>query len=300
MTYDLIIGDYAYSSWSLRGWLLFEKFNIPRKVTLLDFDSKASVAEQLATHAPARTVPTIRTPDGAIISESYAIAEDLADRHPDAGIWPSTPKHRSIARSLAAEMHSGFAALRSVCPMNLRTAFDWATPSPDVLADLIRIETLWDWARDACGTGEGDWLCGDYSAADAMYAPVAMRIAGYNLPVSDAARAYVDLHLNDLALRRWRAMGLVHGAHLSRYDQPHPERPWPGPAVLEATVSDAVPVNAQCPYSGKPSTHMLELEGTVYGFCNAFCRDKTLADPDAWPAFTDLRARQQKSQVVNG
>lgn len=291
MTYELVIGDYAYSSWSLRGWLLFEKFGIARNVTLLDFDAHESVAEQLRAFAPARTVPTIRTPDGAIISESYAIAEDLADRHPEAGLWPSDPKHRAIARSVSAEMHSGFTALRSACPMNLRDAFDWSDPAQDVLDDLARIEEIWGWARRECGTENATWLFGDYSAADAMYAPVAMRIAGYGLPVSEASHAYVQAHLNDLALRRWRAMGLVRGAHLSRYDQPHPKRAWPGPAPIAATISDGTPINNHCPYSGKVSTHMLDLDGTTYGFCNAFCRDKTMADPEAWPAFTELREK---------
>lgn len=290
MTYDLVIGDYAYSSWSLRGWLLFEKFDIPRNVTLVEFSSDASVKEQMPSFAPARTVPTIRTPDGGIISESYAIAEDLADRHPDAGIWPKNPKHRSVARSLAAEMHSGFASLRNACPMNLRQSFVWESPDAAVLADLTRIEEIWAWARNECGTEDGGWLCGNYSAVDAMYAPVAMRIAGFSLPVGRSALAYVDMHLNDLALRRWRAMGLVRGAHLSRYDQPHLQRAWPGPTPLKAQATEGKPVNDLCPYSGKKSTHMLELDGVNYGFCNAFCRDKTVADPEAWPAFTHLRA----------
>lgn len=288
MTYHLVIGDYAYSSWSLRGWLLFEKFGIPRIETLVDFSTGQTVAAQMPDFAPARTVPTIRTPEGAIISESYAIAEELADRHPDLGIWPENPKHRAIARSIAAEMHSGFIALRSACPMNLREAFVWETPDADVRADLERIETLWDWARRECGSEDGAWLCGDYSAVDAMFAPVAMRIAGYSLPVGPAAQAYVEMHLNDLALRRWRAMGMVRGAHLSRYDQTHATKPWPGPAPLPATATDKAPVNPHCPYSGKPSTHMLMLDGVSYGFCNAFCRDKTIADPEAWPAFIAL------------
>lgn len=286
MTYDLVIGDYAYSSWSLRGWLLFEKFNLPKTVTLLDFHSTASVAEQLAGFEPARTVPTIRTPDGAIVSESYAIAEELASRHPEAAIWPSDPKMRAIARNLSAEMHAGFFALRSACPMNLRTAFDWSKPSDDVLADLDRLETLWSWAKTECP--DGPWLCGDFSAVDAMYAPVAARLAGYNLPMSDLAQAYVNTHLNDLAFRRWRAMGLAQGAHLKRYDQAHATRDWPGRKPLDATKSDASPVNKTCPYSGQPTTHMLELDGVTYGFCNAICRDKTVADPEAWPDFMQL------------
>lgn len=290
MTYQLAIGDYAYSSWSLRGWLLFEKFGIARQTTLVDFSSGQSVADQLPSFGSARTVPSIRTPEGAVISESYAIAEELADHHPKVGIWPSNPKHRAIARSLSAEMHSGFGALREACPMNLRTAFVWQEPTPGVLDDLTRLQEIWDWARAECGTRDSAWICGDYSAVDAMYAPVAMRIAGYGLPVGPTAAAYVSAHLHDTALRRWRAMGLVHGAHLSRYEQPHPTQDWPGPKPLAATVSDRTPINPHCPYSGKPSTHMLDLDGVTYGFCNAFCRDKTVADPEAWPAFNQLRA----------
>lgn len=289
MSYHLVIGDYAYSSWSLRGWLLFEKFGIARELTLLDFKAEQSVAEQLAEFAPARTVPTIRTPSGAIISESYAIAEELANQHPEKGIWPSDPKLRGIARSLSAEMHSGFMALREACPMNLRTAYDWEAPSEAVLKDLARVEEIWELAVEASKDLPGDWLCGEYSAADAMYAPVAMRIAGYGLPVGETASAYVDKHLNDLAFRRWRAMGMVCGAHLNRYDKDYPTRDWPGPQVLKAVETDATPVNSHCPYSGNISTHMLELNGVSFGFCNAFCRDKTMADPEAWPGFVDLQ-----------
>ncbi|MFY0596823.1 MAG: glutathione S-transferase [Cognatishimia sp.] len=289
MSYHLVIGDYAYSSWSLRGWLLFEKFDIARDLTLLDFSSESSVYEQLAEFYPARTVPTIRTPAGAIISESYAIAEELADQHPNKGIWPQDPKLRAIARSLAAEMHSGFTALREACPMNLRTACQWEQPSAEVLKDLARIEDIWNVAFEASQDQSGGWLCGDYSAVDAMYAPVAMRIAGYGLPVGPTARAYVEKHLNDLAFRRWRAMGMVRGAHLSHYENDFRTRDWPGPKVTKAVATNETPVNSHCPYSGKISTHMLSLDGVSYGFCNAFCRDKTLADPEAWPGFSALR-----------
>ncbi|MDC0739012.1 glutathione S-transferase [Cognatishimia sp. SS12] len=286
MTYDLAIGDYAYSSWSLRGWLLFEKYAIPRHLHLVSFAKDASVADQLPDFAPARTVPAVRTPDGAVVSESLAIIEELSARHPELAIWPSAPKNRAIARNLAAEMHSGFMALRSACPMNLREAFIWPEPSADVLQDVARIEKIWAHARAEADAGP--WLLGAYSGADIMFAPVAARLAGYDLPMSALARDYVTTHLSDPAFRRWRAMGLVHGPRLHRYDQPHPLTDWPGPTPLVAKASDATPENAACPYSGKPSTHMLELNGRTFGFCNAFCRDKTLADPEAWPAFMAL------------
>ncbi|WP_299848244.1 glutathione S-transferase [uncultured Roseovarius sp.] len=287
MTYDLILGDYAYSSWSLRGWLLFERFGIARRTEMVDF-KKGGVPEQMPGWAPAKTVPAIRTPDGAILTDSIAIAEELATRHPDAGLWPSNPLARATARSLTAEMHSGFAALRSDCPMNLRLAYVGVDPSDAVKADLRRLEAIWDHAREVCAP-TGPWLCGEYSIADAFYAPVAARIAGYGLDVSTSAQAYVAAHLADPAFRRWRAMGLVHGKVLNRYKKPFATTDWPGPSPLPAQAADGTPENINCPYSGNPSTHMLALEGRVFGFCNAFCRDKTAADPAAWPAFMALR-----------
>lgn len=287
MTYDLILGDYAYSSWSLRGWLLFERFGLKRRTEMVDF-KKGGVPEQMPGWAPARTVPAVRTPDGTILTDSIAIAEELADRHPDAGLWPDDPAARATARSLTAEMHAGFIALRTDCPMNLRLAYTGVAPSEAVQADLRRLELIWDHARQVSAP-DGPWLCGDYSIADAFYAPIAARIAGYGLEVSESAQAYVAAHLADPAFRRWRAMGLVRGDVLNRYKKPYETAVWPGPTPLTASAVDGKPENADCPYSGKPATHMMALEGRVFGFCNAFCRDKTAADPAAWPAFMALR-----------
>jgi glutathione S-transferase len=282
MTSDLLIGDYAYSSWSLRGWLMFDHFGVPVRTTMVDFAS-GDVAEQLTAHAPARTVPTFLTPDGVAVSDSLAIAEEVASRFPEADLWPADPAARAMARTLAAEMHSGFAALRQACPMNLRTAYRDVPVSAEVQANLDRIEVIWGHALDRFG---GPWLCGAYSAADAFYAPVAARIAGYRLTVGPVAAAYVAAHLADPSFRRWRAMGLVRGATLARYARDYPQVAWPGPAPLAAkAVESGVAENAGCLYSGKPVTHLLEAGGRVFGFCNAFCRDKTVADPLAWPAF---------------
>lgn len=285
MSYHLFIGDYAYSSWSLRGWLLFERFGLPVRVTLVDFTR--DVPEQLSGHAPARTVPTLVTPEGAIVSDSLAIAEELASRHPEAGIWPADPLARATARTLAAEMHAGFSALRAECPMATRVAYRNVDVPAPVRDDLDRLETIWSHARNVTGA-EGPWLCGDYSAADAFFAPVAARIATYGLPVSPEAQAYVDAHIADTAFRRFRAMGLVKGADLPRYARDYPRRPWPGPTPRIARAAEGPSVNAACPYSGKPVTHFLEMDGRTWGFCNAFCRDKTVADPEAWTAFMAL------------
>jgi glutathione S-transferase len=286
--YDLVIGDRSYSSWSLRGWLLFDAFGVPVKTHLARLYSD-ELPNMLRDYVPAKTAPTMRTPDGVVVPESLAIAEELASRHPDAGHWPFDPRARAVARVLASEMHAGFTALRGHCPMNLRLSYTDCAPPQAVLDDLARLEKIWDWARDVTGSS-GPWICGDYCAADAFFAPVAARIAGYNLPVGAAAQAYVAAHLAHLSFRRWRAMGLVDGADQPFYRRDYSTRPWPGPQILPArAVSDlADTVNSTCPYSGKPITHALELGGRRYGFCNAFCRDKTVADPAAWPKFMEI------------
>jgi glutathione S-transferase len=291
MSYTLAIGDRAYSSWSLRGWLLFDAFGLPVQVRRARLYT-VELPDLLADFAPARSVPALRLPDGGVVWDSLAIAETLHEGHPDAGIWPADPALRALARSLAAEMHASFAALREGCPMNLRVSYADFAPSDAVRADLARIETLWAHALDRSG---GPWLCGEYSAADAFFAPVAGRIAGYGLPVGDRATAYVQAHLAHPSFRRWRAMGLVDGADQPNYARPHLTRkPWPGPTPL---LAEAVPtgpsVNAECPYSGLPVTDFARIAGRIWGFCNPVCRDKTVADAAAWPAFADMQKRAE-------
>ncbi|MEM9755317.1 MAG: glutathione S-transferase [Pseudomonadota bacterium] len=286
MTDTLFIGDRTYSSWSLRAWLCFDGFGLGVGTQMVPFSADISVADQIAHLAPARTVPVLVTADGAIIPDSLAIAEEVATRYPEAGLWPSDPALRALARSLAAEMHSSFAALRNACPMDLRRAYTGVTPTPEVRADLARIEVLWIHALARSG---GPWLCGAYSVADAFFAPVGGRIAGYGLSVGETAASYVAQHLADPAFRRWRAMALVSGEDLPWYAQSYATTPWPGPAPRPARAVKAGPSeNAACPYSGKPVTRYLEMDGRVYGVCNAFCRDKTVADPEAWPEFMAL------------
>ena len=287
MTYTLALGDRAYSSWSLRGWLLFDAFALPVTTRTARLYT-AELPELLKNYFPAKTVPALFLPEGLAIGESLAIAEELASRHPQAGHWPADPRARAVARMLVSEMHAGFVALRSYCPMNLRVSYLTCDPPPEVLADLARLETIWGWARHETAA-QGPWLCGAYSAADAFFAPVAARIAGYNLPVGPAAADYVAAHLAHPSFRRWRAMGHVDGADQEFYRRDWPQRPWPGPAPLPArAVGGDQAENATCPYSGAPVTHVLDLGGKRWGFCNAFCRDKTVADPEAWPKFLSM------------
>lgn len=283
MTYDLLIGDKSYSSWSLRAWLLFEKFEIPVRVATTEFYQPGFVKD-LEPWFPAATVPVVRAPSGALWTDSLAIFEGIIEEKPDVPLLPQNPQNRAAARSLIAEMHSGFMALRGDCPMNLRHAWKGYAPSDAVQKDIERIAKLWDYARDL--GDDGPWLFGAYGAVDAFYAPVAARIAGYGISVDPRTAAYVDAHLTDPAFRRWRAMGEARDRTLTEYDKGLPKAPWPGPKTLPARVVDAGPSqNETCPYSGKPPTHFLELGGRVFGFCNPTCRNKTLADPEAWPAF---------------
>ena len=291
MTYTLFIGDRSFSSWSLRGWLMFEKFGIPVRVRTVGLYS-GSLSDDLAPLAPARFVPVMQTPDGTVIGDTLAMAETLAEQHPEAGLWPADTAARGLARWLVAEMHASFTSLRGECPMYLGHAWAGFEPSAAVRADLDRIAALWSHALSRHGTSHSPWLFGAYSLADAFFAPVAARIAAYGLPVPEEAAAYANAHLAETAFRRWRAMGQTVAYETMPYPQPLPEAPWPGPAPRPAhAVADGPSENAACPYSGKPVTHFLETEGRVFGFCNAFCRDKTVADPDAWPAFLPLLER---------
>lgn len=279
-TYDLLIGDRSYSSWSLRGWLAFRAFGISVNVHTTRF-YQDGFQEDLRPFYPAKTVPVVKCSDGSIWTDSLAICEELHSRHPMAGLLPSDPALRAKARSLIAEMHSGFTTLRSDCPMNTRTAYRETPVSDQLKADLARIETLWS-------DRKGPWLCGAYSMADAFYAPVAARIATYALPVSQSSLAYVDQHLHHSGFRQFRAMGLTQTPQ-EFYVRDYPTKPWPGPTIMTATsVETGQSENATCPYSGDPVTHFMELDGRIFGFCNAFCRDKTIADPGAWPQFLEI------------
>ena len=225
MTYRLLIGQRTYSSWSLRGWLPFAMHGIDVAVEeALLYDP--GFHDRVAAFGGVRSVPVAKTPDGAVLSDSLSIGWHLAEAFPDRGLLPEGGAERARAQSLIAEMHSGFTALRSACPMNLATAWAGFAPSEAVLADLGRIDRAWSAALEASG---GPFLFGDYGLVDAFFAPVTIRIAGYGLPVSDAARAYVTAQLSLPQIREWRETGLAKDAELSNYDMPLPRIPFPMP-----------------------------------------------------------------------
>ncbi|MFL4468937.1 glutathione S-transferase [Tateyamaria armeniaca] len=224
MTYDLYIGDRTFSSWSLRGWLMMEKFNIPHRVHLVGLYAGTMTAD-MAHLAPARLVPAMQTPDGTIVAESMAMAETLAEAHPASDMWPTDPVARATARWLCAEMASGFGALRAECAMQLQHVNAGYTPSDATRTDLARIETLW--AHAAQFKTDGPWLFGRYSLADAFYAPVCARIVGYDLPVGEAAQTYCATTINDPAFKAWRAEGLKVTYDPFPYDMGVATTDWP-------------------------------------------------------------------------
>lgn len=225
MTYDLFIGDRMFSSWSLRGWAMLETFGLPHRVHMVGLYS-GTMARDLAPLAPARLVPVLRTPEGTVIGETLAMAETLAERHPDKGMWPADPAQRATARWLCAEMATGFAALRGECPMQLMRCYKGVEPSAAMRADLARLEELWDHARAVSGAGTG-WLFGAWSLADVFFLPVAARIVGYGLPVGREATAYARGLLATRAMRDWRAEAMKedHAPEPHRLDLP--AAPWP-------------------------------------------------------------------------
>lgn len=225
MSYDLFIGDKAFSSWSLRGWLLFEKFGIPYREHMVGLYS-GTMSSDMAALAPARYVPAVRSPEGHIIGETSALVEILAERHPEAGLWPDDQAARIRARWLVAEMHAGFMALRNACPMQLFHQFQGFVASGAVQSDLNRLDDILGRTLDTFA-GEGSWLFGRYSAADAFYAPVAARIAGYDLPVSTRLRRYVEAHLTDPAFCAWRKEGIAKLYEPMPYVLDLPTREWP-------------------------------------------------------------------------
>ena len=218
---QLIIGNKNYSSWSMRPWVLMKQLGIPFDELKLRFDfSEGSAFRQaVARHSPAGKVPVLVDGDLAIW-DTLAITEYLAEKHP--GVWPAERAARARARSLVCEMHSGFSALRNHCPMNIEAQMHdvgqriWAEQAA-VRSDVARIDAAWSQALTASG---GPFLFGNFSAADAFYAPVCMRLLTYGLPVSDAARAYVKAVAATPSVSAWINDSLAEQDYLD-FDEPY-------------------------------------------------------------------------------
>lgn len=196
----LLIGNRNYSTWSMRPWLVLAHFEIPfeDEVVQLSGDGWQRV---LAERSPTGKVPVLLDGD-LVVPETIAIIEYLADLFPEKPIWPSGIKQRAEARAASAEMHSSFLSLRSHAPMNLRASFPGRVNPDSVAKDLHRLETLLGGLLERSG---GPFLFGAFTAADAMFAPVAARVRTYELPVSDVLMRYVEAIYGLPAFQQWRA-----------------------------------------------------------------------------------------------
>jgi glutathione S-transferase len=198
--FTLVIGNKNYSSWSLRPWMLLRHLGLAfdeLQVVLSQPDTPA----QIARHSPAGRVPVLLHGELALW-ESIAIGEYLCELTGNG--WPRAPAARALARVVSAEMHAGFGALRNQWPMNARATGRRTPMTADLAADIRRIDALWSDCRRRFGA-HGPWLFGDYSLADAMYAPVALRFRSYGATLSAPAQAYLDTTLADEPLRQWLA-----------------------------------------------------------------------------------------------
>ena len=202
MSLTLIIGDKNISSWSLRPWLAMKHAGIAFREETVRLHLPQT-RERILPHSPSGRVPALQ--DGDLkIWDSLAICEYLADRFPEKRLWPADVAARAIARCVCAEMHSGFATLRSACAMNITAQISDFKPAPDVVADTARVEAMWADARRRFGKG-GPFLFGAFSIADAFYAPVVTRIRTYALKISRDSQAYCDAVWALPAMEEWLA-----------------------------------------------------------------------------------------------
>ncbi len=198
----LYIGNRNYSSWSLRAWLLMRQAEIDFEERMVRFSDPEFAAKIARLGAPPR-VPVL-VDDGFVVWDSIAIAEYLAERFPQAGIWPAEQRWRARARSVCAEMHAGFAALRKAMPMNIEAHLPevGASASAEVRRDIERLVTMWGELRSA-HAGTGRFLFGSFCAADAFYAPVVSRLATYEVSVPAQIRDYLEAVMDLGAMREW-------------------------------------------------------------------------------------------------
>ena len=201
---QLVIGNKNFSSWSLRPWLLLKQAELPFReipVRLRQADTKA----QILLHSPSGKVPALIDGD-LTVWDSLAICEYLAEKASlnQVDLWPTDPKARAEARSVSAEMHSGFAALRQQMSMEVAASRPGEGQTPEVLADIARIADLWTSCRERFAAA-GPFLFGDFSVADAMYAPVAFRFHTYGVELPPLAAAYRDTLLALPAMQEWAA-----------------------------------------------------------------------------------------------
>lgn len=199
---QLAIANKNYSSWSMRPWVLLTQAGIAFEEIQLKFSDEGSV-RGIEPYSPTRQVPVLIV-DGEPVWDSLAICEAAAELFPDKCLWPADARARRIARSICAEMHAGFRGLRGAMPMNIRASLPGKGMGPAVQTDIDRIVEIWESCRARCGKG-GELLFGQFTIADAFYAPVATRFLTYAVTLPPAAQRYADALLALPAVRDWMA-----------------------------------------------------------------------------------------------
>lgn len=220
----LIIGNKNYSSWSLRAWLAVRQSGLPfEEITVPLYGEDWDAARKGDDLAPSQgKVPILWDgdgPDGAVVWDSLAIIEYLADKVGRDRFWPKADAARAMARSMVAEMHSSYLSLRRQLPMNIRRQTQGVALAPEVQADVVRILTLWAEARARFGQG-GPFLFGTFSAADIIYAPVVLRLAGYAVPVPGFAQAYMQTMLEHPWMQAWITAAREEEWTIAQFDTP--------------------------------------------------------------------------------
>jgi glutathione S-transferase len=197
--FELFIGNRNYSSWSFRPWIALRHKGIPFRETLVPFDF-AGGNRHFDAFSPSGKVPVLKD-GGLTVWDSLAILEYAAECFPEAGLWPQAAGDRALARAVSAEMHSGFTALRSACPMNMRRHPGRLSVDEAVRADVTRIVAIWSECLDRSG---GPFLFGDFTIADAMYAPVVSRFLTYGLSQGGAENRYGAAMTGTAAWQAWQ------------------------------------------------------------------------------------------------
>ncbi len=214
--YTLVIGNKAYSSWSMRPWLLMKQAGLAFDEVRIPLCQEGH-DRKIREYSPAGRVPVLV--DGAVtVWDSLAICEYLAERHAEKNLWPAAAAARAHARAVSAEMHAGFAALRSNMGMNVRRSFPGVGMTPEVAKDIARIEQLWDDCLQRYG---GPFLFGAFGIADAMYAPVATRFRTYAVGLSAVAQRYADMVLALPAVAEWYAAAHAETEVLPQFEDRH-------------------------------------------------------------------------------
>ena len=221
MPLALVIGNKNYSSWSMRPWVLMREAGIAFEEIQLWFDDEAR-PQGVERYSPTGLVPVLLV-DGAPVWDTLAICETLAELYPDQALWPADPHARRVARSICAEMHSGFRDLRGAMPVNIRSPHPGKGMNPAVRRDIDRVVAIWESCRERFGAA-GPMLFGKFGIADAYFAPVATRFMTYAVPLPSVAETYANAVRRLASMQEWMAAARLETAFVAA-DEPYAEAP---------------------------------------------------------------------------